>query len=298
MEIQASNVFVTGSNTPDDPQDFITTANTFVIDTSSPSAGGDIYSCEAVIGYKSILPTSTISGANEKADYPFSSCLDFRDNTQYSPNQSSGSVVIIFNQSTATSVDYLGIGIHNGGVAGLTGILEIEVNGTYETVSTFTALGDNKTIVEYFTARNSSRQRLTLNFTGELFIGNIYLGKGWVFDKTPSLGFTPAYTNSLDKLEGFTSETNQFIMGRVVKRGFGQKGQFNFMTWQGDENSLNSQYREYMFHAKSGKPVFMKWNKSLNQNFFGRVSNPNSMQAPSYDGNTHGTFYFDYKGFD
>jgi len=53
-----------------------------------------------------------------------------------------------------------------------------------------------------------------------------------------------------------------------------------------------------MFHVKAGKAVFMKWNKDLNQNFFGRASNPNSLQAPAYDGNNHGTFYFDYRGFD
>lgn len=297
MEIQTSNVFVTGEALPDPTPEALTpSSNVFVFDNSAENAAID--SCEAIIGWRSVLPVSTVSGDNEKSDFPFSNCLDFRDNTQYSPNLESGTVVIEFNQTTASPIDYLGIGIHNGGAALLTGQLEVEVNGVFQVVSIFTALGDNRTIVEYFEAATSSRQRLTLNFSNPLFIGNIYLGKAWVFDKTPSLGFTPASTNSLDQLEGFVSETNQFVMGRTVERGFGQKGQFNFMAWQGDQYSLNSIYREYMFHVKAGKAVFMKWNKDLNQNFFGRASNPNSLQAPAYDGNNHGTFYFDYRGFD
>lgn len=254
--------------------------------------------CEAIIGYKSVLPISTYTGDNSAADYPFTNCLDFRDNTQYSPATASGSVVIEFTQLNETQIDYLGIGIHNGKTAGLSGKLEIESDGVWYEVATFTPLADNKTIISVFDPIESARQRITLNFSSNLFIGNIYLGKAWVFDKTPSLGFTPAHTNSLDQLEGFTSDTNQFVMGRVVERGFGQKGQFNFMAWQGDQYSLDSLYREYMFHVKSGKAVFMKWNKGLNQNFFGRAANPNSLQAPAYDGNNHGTFYFDYRGFD
>lgn len=299
-ELHLDNVFVTDEELPTPQPDLILQPeNVFINDNSaSGGASGEFDSCEALIGFKSVLPSSTITGQNEKPDYPFGNCLDFRDNTQYSPNLSSGSVVIEFTQSTASTVDYIGIGIHNGGTAVLTGQLEVEVDGVYEVVTVFTALGDNKTIVDYFEPKQSSRQRLTLNFSNPLYIGNIYIGKAWAFDKTPSLGFTPAATNSLDQLEGFTSDTNQFVMGRIVERGFGQKGQFNFMAWQGDLNSLNSIYRDYMFHVKSGKAVFMKWNKQINQNFFGRAANPNSLQAPSYDTNNTGTFYFDYRGFD
>ena len=253
--------------------------------------------CAAIIGFRSVLVGSTVTGANENTNYPFSNCIDFRDNTQYSPSATSGSVVIEFSQLSVSDIDYIGIGIHNGVTAGLSGKLEVQVGSTWYEVATFAPLGDNKTMVAYFDSISSSRQRLTLNFTSALFVGNIYLGKAWVFDKTPSLGFTPAHTNSLDQLEGFTSETNQFMMGRVVERGFGQKGTFNFINWRDDVNGFELQYIDYMNHVKSGKPVFMKWNKDLNQNFFGRSANPNSLQAPTYSTNTTGTFYFDYRGF-
>jgi len=178
MEIQTSNVFVTGEALPDPTPEALTpSSNVFVFDNSAENAAID--SCEAIIGWRSVLPASTVSGDNEKSDFPFSNCLDFRDNTQYSPDLESGTVVIEFNQTTASPIDYLGIGIHNGGAALLTGQLEVEVNGVFQVVSIFTALGDNRTIVEYFETVTSSRQRLTLNFSNPLFIGNIYLGKAW-----------------------------------------------------------------------------------------------------------------------
>ena len=267
--------------------------NTLVVDTASATTSG----CEAIIGFRSVLPNSTVSGEAASPNYPFSNCLDFRDNTQYSPLTESGTVFIEFNQSSPSEVDYIGIGIHNGITAGLTGTFEVYFENVWVPVATLTPIGDNKTMIASFDPLISSRQRLTLNFTNALFIGNIYVGKAWVFDKTPNIGFVPGHTNSLDKLEGFNSETNQFMMGRVVKRGFGQKGQFDFIKWAGDTNGFELQYVDYMNHVKSGKAVFMKWNKELQQNFFGRAANPNSLQAPAYINNTTGTFYFDYRGF-
>ena len=272
--------------------------NTIVLNSSD--GGGQeatTQTCAAIIGFKSVLPSSTVSGQAQDPTYPFSSCLDFRDNTQYSPLANSGSVVIEFSQVSATQIDYIGIGIHNGKSAGLSGKLEVSVGGIWVEVATFTPLADNATITSYFDTVQCSKQRLTLNFTSKLFIGNIYIGKAWVFDKTPALGFTPAHTNSLDELEAFNSQTNQFIIGRVIKKGFGQKGQFNFIPWSDGSESIQQKYVDYMNHVKQGKPVFMKWNKSLQQNFFGRAANPNSLQAPTYETNTTATFYFDYKGF-
>lgn len=267
--------------------------NTIVVEEASQS----VTSCSAIIGFRTVLLTSTVTGDNSNPLYPFSNCLDFRDNTQYSPSIQSGSVVIEFNQTVESVIDYIGVGIHNGVSAGLSGTLEVLSEGVWIPVASLNPLGDNKTMIAKFDGVASSTQRLTLNFSASLFIGNIYIGKAWAFDKTPSLGFTPAHTNSLNKLEGFNSETNQFIMGRVIERGFGQKGQFDFIRWSGTTDSFELQYVDYMNHLKSGKAVFMKWNADLQQNFFGRASNPSSLQPPSYNTNTTGTFYFDYKGF-
>lgn len=291
---ELNNVFIVDERAVDPlKRVHVPNANTMVI--GDGRARND--TCAAIIGFRSVLRSSTYSGQAEDAMYPFSNCLDFRDNTQYSPAATIGSVVIYFSQLAGSEMDYLGIGIHDGRTAGLSGKLEVLTGGDWVEVAVFSPTGDNKTIVEYFDGIVSSRQRLTLNFTSKLHIGNIYLGKAWVFDKTPAIGFTPGHTNSLDKLEAFNSDTNQFMMARVIKRGYGQKGQFNFIPWADERDSFESQYIEYMEHVKSGKAVFMKWNKDLQQNFFGRAANPNSLQAPTYANNTSGTFYFDYKGF-
>lgn len=266
--------------------------NTIVLPSTTELAK----TCAAIIGFRSVLRSSTYTGQNEDPIYPFSNCLDFRDNTQYSPAATSGSVVIQFDQLSAGDVDYIGIGIHNGKTAGLSGKIEVQVNGVWNEVSTLAPTGDNKTMLVYFDTLSSLRQRLTLNFTSKLFIGNIYLGKAWVFSRTPSLGFTPGHTNSLDESVGFTSETNQFIIGRRVAKGYGQKGSFDYIKWSGDNDSFEAQYIDYMNHVKDNKPLFMKWNKNLQQNFFGRHSNPNNLSAPTYSTHNTGTFTFDYKG--
>ena len=65
---------------------------------------------------------------------------------------------------------------------------------------------------------------------------------------------------------GFTSDTNQFIIGRRVKKGFGQSGQFDFINFNG-KNSFNSEYIEYMNHVKDGKRYLCFGAKILNKRF-------------------------------
>jgi len=295
-----NNVLVIGGSIqPEPPVQKIGTYNTIVIDPRNGGGGGGSYGngCEAIIGFKSLLPDSAFSGQNEDPNYPLSNAFDFRDNTQYSPSINSGTIQIEFTQTVNSEIDYIGIGIHNSFSAGLSAKLEVFTAGEYKEVAIINPVGDNKTITQYFEPELCNKQRLTLTFTNKLFIGCIYIGKGWAFDKSPNLGFTPAATNNLDQMVGFTSDTNQFIIGRRVKKGFGQSGQFDFINFNG-KNSFNSEYIEYMNHVKDGKPIFMLWSKNIKQAFFGRPTNINNLQPPSYNTNNTGTFFFDYKGFD
>lgn len=292
---QLGNVIITGGEAQPVQQSPSIIQNV-IVSSSSGGSSTDV-ACESILGFRTVLPVSSVTGDDSDATYPFNNCLDYRDNTQYSPNATSGSVTIEFTQALSTDIDYIGIGIHNAQSAGLTGTLEVLVDGAWKEVVVINPIGDNKTITEYFEPENCNKQRLTLNFTNKLFIGNIYIGKAWVFDKTPNLGFTPAQTNNLDQSVGFRSQTNQFMMGRRVSRGYGQKGQFDFIPWQG-ESSLNQEYVEYMNHVKDNKPLFMLWNRSIKQSFFGRHANPNNLQPPSYSTSNHGTFFFDFVGFD
>ena len=246
----------------------------------------------SVLGFRSILPTSTITGQAENASLPFSNVLDFRDNTKYSPAASSGSVVIIFDQSTITEMDYWGLAIHNGQSAGLTGTLEIDEGAGFVVESSFSGLVDDRPFLDYFGSKNSQRQRLTLNFTSNLFISAIYLGKSVVFNRAPSLGFQPARFSSLDKVEQFTTDGNNFIIGRRINRGFQAKGSFNFVNF----TDIEATWEDFSNHVLDSQPVFFKWSNSKDQVVFG-LQPVNSLHKPSYVTSHHSNVSFTIEGY-
>lgn len=267
--------------------------STFVVGGDSDGInGGGV--CKSILGFRNAILTSTIIGASEDPTYPFSNCLDYRDNTQYSPPIDSGSVTIEFRQTVNIDVDYIGIAIHNGKTANLTGTLELFLNGVWVVVANLTPIGDLRTMCEKFNASYCQRQRLTLNFTSKLFIGTIYMGKSWEFSRMPNEGFTPANSNSVDQVIGFQSNDNgQFIISRRKQVGYAQSGEFDFISF----DEINEEYIDYMEHVKDGKPFFMKWDVGIDQNIFGQHASPNSMRAPSYTAANTATFSFDMVGY-
>lgn len=261
------------------------------------SSTGTKSDCRSIIGFRNRIINSTVEGDNSDPAYPFSNATDFRDNTQYSPSISSGTVTIEFRQSSITEFDYIGIAIHNGKTAGLVAKLEVFVNGAWNEVSMLAPSVDNKTLCAYFNGISCDRQRLTLTFSSKLYIGAIYIGKAWVFERMPNLGFTPGKTNSQDRVVGFISESGQFIIGRRESRGHEQEFSFDFIAFEG-ANSFNQEYVHFMEHVKAGnKPFFMKWDVSRDENMFGQHTSPNNMQAPRYDNNTSGTFSGAMRGY-
>ncbi len=276
-------------NDSEQQNDIVPLSNVFVLGGSGDNDGV----CKSILGFRSALPTSTVMGAGEDSQYPFANALDYRDNTQYSPSIESGSVTIEFRQAADVELDYLGIAIHNGKTAGLTGFLELLINGVWTVVANFTPLGDLKTICEKFDLQSSQRQRLTLNFTSKLYIGTIYLGKSWQFSRMPNEGFTPANSNNIDEVVGFQSNTGQFIISRRKQVGYAQSGAFDFIAF----DEINVEYIDYMNHVKDGKPFFMKWDVNVNQNIFGQHASPNNLRAPSYTSANTATFDFEMVGY-
>ncbi len=276
-------------NDSEQQNDIVPLSNVFVFGGSGSSGGV----CKSILGFRSVLPTSTVTGDSEDTQYPFVNALDYRDNTQYSPSIESGSVTIEFRQAADVELDYLGIAIHNGKAAGLTGFLELLINGVWTVVANFTPLGDLKTICEKFDLQSSQRQRLTLNFTSKLYIGTIYLGKSWQFSRMPNEGFTPANSNNIDEVVGFQSNTGQFIISRRKQVGYAQSGSFDFIAF----DEINVEYIDYMNHVKDGKPFFMKWDVNVNQNIFGQHARPNNLRAPSYTSANTATFDFEMVGY-
>jgi len=248
----------------------------------------------SAIGYQTLIPTSTILNAAEDPDYPFANALDYRDNTKYSPLAASGSVVIEFRQAATSEVNYLGFAIHNGQTAGLTGKLEYSTDGgiSWLTVFEFSGLTDNKTFMHVFDSVFSERQRLTLNFTSKLYISCIYMGKAKLMDSTPTLGFQPAKFAPLDEVEQFSTEGNNFIIGRRISRGYQAKGTFSYITF----DDLNDWYEDYQDHVLDSKPVFFKWNSDINDAVFG-MQNPQQLTKPTYKTSFHADIDLEINGY-
>lgn len=266
--------------------------NLFVLPGGGGNAG-QAADCRSLLGFRSVLPTSSITGDNSDPIYPISNMLDYRDNTQYSPNETFGTITITFEQSSESEIDYIGLGIHNGLTAGMTLRLEVQIGGNWQQVATISPSKDNKTECEYFNPVSCLRQRVIITYSNKLFIGALQIGKAWVFKRTPNIGFRPANWGSVDRVKGFRANTGQFIIGRRKEVGYSQSGEFSFI----ETDDMNANYIEYMNHVKDSKPFFMKWLVSKNESVYGQHPNPNGLRAPEYTNSFYSTFNFDIVGY-
>ena len=266
-------------------------SNVLVVDLAGATA--QQANCASVLGFRSILPVSTITGTQEDLTHPFINAIDFRDNTKYSPSIESGTVEIIFNQSSDSIVDYFAFAIHNSQEAVLNGKLEVDSGLGYEVVSEFASIKTNRPFVAYFDSKNTQRQKLTLTFTSKLFIGSINIGKAVKFNRPPSIGFQPGRTASLDKVEQFTTEGNNFIVGRRINKGFQAKGSFRFVSFQDD---INDWYEDYMNHVLNSKTVYFKWNVTVDESVYG-LQNPSTLTKPTYATSFYSDFNFQINGY-
>lgn len=248
---------------------------------------------KAILAFRSVLPDSAVSGASEDSSFPFANAVDYRDNTKYSPSANSGSVVITLTQSQVTTINYFAFAIHNSQDAQLTGKLEIDSGNGFETITEFSLVKNNRPFLFSFDDVSSSRQRLTLNFTSKVYIGAINIGEAVKMKRPPSLGFQPGRTASNDQVEQFTTEGNNFVVGRRLNRGFNAKGSFRFVSF---EDEVNVWFEEYMNHVLDSKTLFLKWNDSKDETIYG-LQNPKSLAKPSYKTSFHTDFTFDINGY-
>lgn len=247
----------------------------------------------SILGFKSILPISSYTGENENILFPLINALDYRDNTKYSPAITSGSVVIEFSQASIQTIDYFAFAIHNSQDSGLTGQLEVDAGAGYVVVAEFSSLINNRPFLKYFGTMQSSKQRLTLNFTSALFIGSINIGEAVTFDRAPSLGFQPGRTAPNDKVEQFNTEGNNFIVGRRLNRGFNSKGTFRFIKFNGE---IDDWFVDYQNHVLDSKTLYFKWNDQTDETIYG-VQDPTTLSKPTYVTSFHTDFSFNINGY-
>lgn len=232
------------------------------------------------------------NSSEEDPLFPFVNTLDFRDNTKYSPLVTSGTVVLTFVQPAPTDIDYFAFAIHNSQDAGLSGQLEVDSGSGFEVVVEFVGVKNNLPFLKFFGTKNSIQQRLTLKFTSKLFIGTIYIGKAIIFNRTPSLGFQPARFSSIDTVEQFRTDGNNFITGRREIRGFQSKGTFRFVNF----TDIEEFWVDFSDHVLDSKPVFFKWSNVKDQVVFG-IQPANRLHKPSYVTSNHSDVTFEINGY-
>lgn len=269
-----------------------------LISNNNSSTSG-IGQCKAIIGYDNKIPSSSYSGQNQDSMYPFENCLDYRDNTQYSPAIESGTIEITISQQELFTVDYFGIAIHNGFSSGLSGSIQMQSleTGEYVNIAEFAPYGINKTICGYFGEHEAYKFRVVLNFTSKLFIGALYVGKAWNLERQPDIGLKPASLNNVDKVVSFDDNNGQFTIGRVERVGFDTSADFSLVPMPGD-NGIRANWPSFQEHCKLSRPFFFKWSTLNSDNTFGQYKSPSSMPDMTYTTSFHGTVPIRMRGRD
>ena len=246
-----------------------------VVDTTAQSiaAKNDF----SLIAYDSILPNSAYTGQNEDSDFTFLNALDYRDNTKYSPLIDSGTVTILFNQSNVETINYFAFAVHNSQDAGLSGVLEVDSGLGYKVVSEFASLKNNKPFI---------------NFTSKLYIGSINMGKAIVMPRTPSIGFQPSKFASLDTVEQFTTEGNNFLVGRREKKGNQAKANFKFIKF----DYLDEWWGDFSDHVLDSKPIYFKWSKNKDETIYG-LQNWKNLTKPTYSSSLYADISLEINGY-
>jgi hypothetical protein len=268
----------------------------FVIPGASPSTPE-----YTIFGADNHLYGSTFTGASEDADYPLANAFDWRDNTEFSPETYSGGQVFTVTQTTVGQFDYLGVFSKNAGTVELqltVEVLDIDT-ASYVEVAFIDDFEDGKPRLVYFGDQKTQGYyeavtvRLTFEMTGKLYVTALHMGKGVVFEYTPSLGFTPAHLNPQDDIENFKTQGNNFIVGRRIRNGYTAKGVINFIHF----DDINAWWPDFQQHVLNSRPLFFAWSNSQpNQVVYG-LQDPKSLARPSYVTSFHGNIEFEINGY-
>lgn len=255
----------------------------------------------SILGFRTVLPGSTVTGDNDDADYPIENALDYRDNTEFSPESFSGGQEFIFEQATLGEVDYVGVLSKNADDCELEILVEIYDHAIddYVTVGTMTDFANGKPKILYFGDApaqgyyDTLRQRITITSTSKAYITALYVGRSVIFPYTPSLGFIPAHLNPQDEVESFRTHGNCRPIGRRIPNGKTAKGSINFIPM----TDIDSYWPDYQEHALNSLPLFFVWsNGQMNQAVFG-WQDVRTLAKPSFITSFHGHLEFEINGY-
>lgn len=255
----------------------------------------------SILGFRTVLPDSTVTGDDDDPDYPIENALDYRDNTEFSPDSFSGAQEFIFEQSVLGEANYIGVLSKNAGDCELE--IEVEIfdyaTNAYVAVGTLTDIANGKPKLLYYGDLvdqgyyDTLKQRIFITSTSKAYITAIYIGNAIIFPYTPSLGFTPAHLNPQDEVENFRTHGNCRTIGRRIPNGKTAKGAINFIPM----TDIDSYWPDYQEHALDSLPAFFAWSDGqMNQVIFG-WQNVKSLAKPSFVTSFHGHLEFEINGY-
>lgn len=265
-------------------------SNLYVV---SASASTYAERCKAVLGFRNVLESSTITVSSEDTAYPKELMYDYKSNTEYSPLSTSGSVTINV-YSSSSIINYVGLFSKNAGDCGLSFKIEVLDNstGSYTDLGTYGSMTNAVPRMVNFDSITSTAQRITLYFTSKCYIAALHIGEAVVFTRSPSVGYQAGRNSSLDEVSQFTTDGANFTQGRRIYNGYEEKGVIRHQLY----SDLDVWWSEYMNHVLDSKPVFFLPNDQLTNCIYG-LQSPDRLQKLSYSTKFLADFEFDIKGF-
>lgn len=167
------------------------------------------------IGYRSLLPTSTITATSSAAGFPASAVANSMTYERWSPVAVPATISI--DTGASSLIDYVGIGAHSIGSSNASVKIEYSDDGSsWTTALDVTPQSDNAImlLMEQFMARY---WRITVDRVVE--IGVIYIGRALEIPVCGYGGHAPGVLSRDTTIEPQKSVTGQFIGRSVVRQG-------------------------------------------------------------------------------
>jgi hypothetical protein len=250
--------------------------------------------CKAYLAYNSMLPSSFVAATSVDTSYPVALLCDYKVNTEYSPLATSGPVTITVSGYSVFTLNYIGLLSRNAGDCGLSfEAFYLDLSG-----AGFVSLGSRGSFANgspqmiAFDPVLTTEFKVVINFTSKCYISAIYGGEAIVFDRTVGTGYQPARNASVDEVEAFRTDGNNFIQSRRLYNGKQEKASLRYVPY----TQVDAFWPEFMNHVLDSKPFFFMANNQNSKCVFGQ-QNPTTLAKPSYKNSHYTDLDFDIQGY-
>ena len=207
----------------------------------------------AVIGYKSVLPSATLTASEESTGFEVDYIKSYLTGDYWRTDNAGDNYVVI--DGELSEADYYGIAGHN--LAGYSVLLQLWDGEYWNTIDEI-LVPDSAPVMRLFTPTIGGRWRFFFPSGPALSIAVIFLGKATYLERGVFVGHRPIVLNRRDSIINSTSEGGQFIGRSLISEG----GETSI-----DLNNLSAEWvREtwvpFWLHGRL-RPFFFAWHSIL-----------------------------------